>query len=562
MTRTSIVLPPEAPLAPSSSFYLSVGSPALALAPDGSVLVYVALIDGSRQLYRRDMGTGEIEPMLETNDAQGPFFSPDSQWVGFFAEGKLKKVRLEGGEPQVLANVIWGHGGEWGGDGFIYFGPTEAQGVHRVPAAGGSVEPVTIRAPDIFMHMWPSLIPGSEDLLVTRLAGYESIALAGVGSKEPPVVLVERGSAGRYAPTGHLVFVREGRLLAAPYDRDARRVTESPTVLFDDIRTEDEGASLAAWSNDGTLVYAPGSDVAAGRFAWIDREGNRDPVGLPTARYGAFAVSPDGSTLAYSAPEDEWSLWLYDLERRGAPQLLAPGTQGGRRREWNHPVWAEDGEALYATSRTSKGYSVFRIAIGGGRAPTEVIPPGAVGGVQIAPDGLIYETSSDIAYVPYGEEAGTLQLDQSRPIVASPDAQEAFASLSPDARWLAYMSDESGSWEIYVTSFPDAAIKRRVSFAGGEEPRWGPDGREIIYRFGSKWYSVGFADEPELTLGQPTLLFEGPFVNVFGYSWDMSSDGERFLVIENPDAGRPLTALVVVSNFFDELQRRVPSAER
>ena len=124
------------------------------------------------------------------------------------------------------------------------------------------------------------------------------------------------------------------------------------------------------------------------------------------------------------------------------------------------------------------------------------------------------------------------------------------------------MSDESGSWEIYVTSFPDAASKRRVSFAGGEEPLWSPDGREIVWRFGAKWYSVGFADEPELTLGQPTVLFEGPFINVFGYSWDMSSDGERFLVIENPDAGRPLTELVVVSNFFDELQRRVPTAEQ
>jgi len=561
MTRTSIVLPPEAPLAPPSSFYLSVGRPTLALAPDGSALVYVALIDGTRQLYRRDMATGEIEPMLETHDAQGPFFSPDSQWVGFFAEGKLKKVLLEGGEPLELADAILGFGGEWGGDGFIYFGPTEVQGVHRVPAAGGRVGSVTIRAPGVRTHLWPALIPGNEDLLVTRLITEESIAVARVGSKEPPVVLVEPGSAGRYTPTGHLVFVREGRLLAIPYDRDARRVTGSPTVLFDDIRTEDEGAPQAAWSNDGTLVYAPGSDVAAGRFVWIDREGNRDAVGLPMAKYGAFAVSPDGSTLAYSAREDEGSLWLYDLERRGAPQLLTPSPQGGQRRHWNSPVWTEGGEALYASGLTPKGYSAFRIPIDAAGAPVEVIPgPGAF--PETAPDGLIYGTGGDIVYVPHGEEAGTLHFDQSRPIVASPETQELFPALSPDATWLAYVSDESGTWEIYVTSFPDAAIKRRVSFAGGEEPRWSPDGREIIYRFGPKWYSVPFTDEPELTLGQPNLLFEGPFINVPGYSWDMSPDGERFLVVENPDAGRLLTELVVVSNFFDEIQRRVPTTER
>ncbi len=280
------------------------------------------------------------------------------------------------------------------------------------------------------------------------------------------------------------------------------------------------------------------------------------------ATYGAFAISPDGSTLAYSAREDEGSIWLYDLERRGAPQLLIPGTQEGQARDWFEPVWAEDGEALYAAGLTSKGPSIFHIAIkASARAPVEVIPPDA-DIPEVAPDGVIYSKDSDIAYVPYGEEAGTLKLDQSRPIVASPEALEQFPALSPDARWLAYMSDESGSWETYVTSFPDAAIRERISFAGGEEPRWSPDGREIIYRFGSKWYSVAFEAEPELTLGQPKLLFEGPFVNVPGYSWDLSPDGERFLVLENPDSGRPLTELVVVSNFFDELRRRVPSPER
>jgi serine/threonine-protein kinase len=258
MVRTSIVLPPEAPLAPPNSFCMSVGSPSLALAPDGSKLVYVALVDDTRQLYRRDMRTGKFQPMAGTEDAQGPFFAPDSQWVGFLAEGKMKKVRIEGGEPEELADVVWGHGGEWGTDGFVYFCPTEMQAVHRVPVAGGSVEAVTRRAPGEMMHLWPTLVPGNKHLLVTRIRGRTaSIGQARIGGEEPPATLFERGAWGRLTATGHLVIASEGRLLASPYHHATMQLIDAPTVLLEDVRTENSFTSNPRTADSESVGHYP-----------------------------------------------------------------------------------------------------------------------------------------------------------------------------------------------------------------------------------------------------------------------------------------------------------------
>jgi serine/threonine-protein kinase len=518
--------------------------------------VYVALAGETRQLFRRDMGTGEVAPIPGTQDAQGPFFSPDSEWVGFFAEGKLKKIRGGGDEAQVVADAVWGHGGEWGGDGFIYFCPTELRGISRVPSVGGSPELVTHRTPTDYMHVWPALVPGTRQILVSRvISGAESVAVARLGGEDPPTTLIA-GAAGRYAPSGHLVFARQGRLLASTYDVAKAQLIGQPAVMLEDVRTEDRGAVQATWSDDGTLVYARGGDARTARFAWIDREGGRVPLALPTARYGAFAVSPTGATLAYMDPESR--VWLHDLKRGGAPRLLT--TEGREsRRSWGGPAWEPDGRGLYLEATSPSGPGVFHFATEGSeRAPVQVVS-GFAQTVAATSAGIVYATKEGIVYLPRGETQEGLDPGRGQLVVAVPDTQMLFPAMSADERWLAYTSDESGHWEVYVTSFPDAGTKRRVSFAGGEEPRWRPDGRAILYRFGSQWYSVAFASDPELALGTPEVLFQGPYVNVDGYSWDMAPDGRRFLVLENPEMGRPLAELTVLTGFFDELRRRLPA---
>ncbi len=557
MVRSSIVLPTEAPLAPPGSFHLGISRVSLALSRDGRHLAYVALVDeGRRELWLHDMQTGETRSLPGTQDAQGPFFSPDGERLGFFAEGALKTVGVERGEPQPLTDVITGWGASWGTDGNIYFVPTEGQGVDRVSSGGGPVDEITTPAGDVFQHAWPTLLPGATRLFFSAHSfDRSSILTASVDTPEQPTMLVESGIMPLYAPTGHLVYGMDGNLLAAPLASGNEEVTGDPVVIFDDVLSElFFGTMQATFSETGTLVYAPGVDLSISEFIWVDREGRRSPLGLPPARYGQFALSPDGSSLAYQLMgRGQSQIALVDVDR-GVPRLLTSGHLDSR------PIWTPDGDALLFRRTTPEGGSpVHRLDVGDATQTTpEVVPAVENAGPWVAlDDGLIYQAGQDLYFAPYADDGSAVRVSERVPVRDSP-AQEIFAALSPNGRWLAYSSDVNGLWEIYVVSYPETTTVRRVSPAGGEAPRWSPDGSEIIYRFGMEWYAVSFMDEPQLRLGTPTLVLKGPYINVWGYSWELSSDGEQFLVLENPYLDRPITELVVITNFFDELKRRVP----
>ena len=553
MTRTSIVLPSDAPLAPPSSFHLAVGRRSLVLAPDGSFLVYVTWVDHTHQLYRRDMRSGATTPIVGTATAQGPFFSPDSEWVAFFADGRLKKVPLKGGEPEVLATAVWGYGGNWGDDGYVYFTPTEASGVYRVPENGGPVEPVTVLPDGIFMHTHPWLVPGTSELLFTSHTRGTSVAHWSIGPSQVPAVLLDRGHGAQVTPNGYLIFMDEGRMLAVRYDKGALKAGGVAKVVLDDVREDSKAGYMSAtFSNGGVLVYPPGSDINRSRFVWIDRRGNRLPLSLPVASYGDFEVSPDSRSLAYTLTEGlDSRIWIYDIER-GAGRPLTPGPRD------LSPSWSRTGDMVFYTSETSRGRGVSRISAQGSASAIEVLAPPTGSFGALAEAGLLYTNSRDIFLAPWADPWSAVDLHQARPILSS-QAQESFAALSPDEHWLAYMSDETGTWEIWVTDFPGTSIKRRVSTAGGEEPRWSPDGGQILWRFGVNWFSVAFEGGEEPKLGALTTVLSGPYINVPGYSWDGSRDGKRFLVLENEEASKPLTELVVIHDFFDEVERLVPS---
>ena len=225
------------------------------------------------------MRTGDIAPISGTGDAQGPFFSPDGEWVGFFSESKLKKVHIDGGEPEEIANAVWGYGADWG-DEHIYFAATENRPISRVSPAGGPVETVTSTPGAL-----PSLLPGGSELLITlrNLVG-RSVGVATIGVDRPTSPMLSCSGA-RYVPTGHLAYGAAGRLLVAPFDLLSMDVTGDSTVLIDDIRTENGGIAQATWSDGGTLVYAPGPDLSKGELVWLDREGNREPLGLPPGTF-------------------------------------------------------------------------------------------------------------------------------------------------------------------------------------------------------------------------------------------------------------------------------------
>ena len=334
--RLDLVLPAEAPLSPRNR------TPP-ALSPDGRRLVYVAQVDGRLHLYLRNMLTGETRAIPGTSDSHSPFFSPNGEWVGFFGEGKLKKVSLAGGEPVVLAEAPNPFGGAWGPDGTIYFNAHESEGLSRVSAGGGQVQTVT-QGQDV----WPDILPG-ETLLFSR--SFSSDGVYALRNGEIRRVL-SSGFHARYVQTGHLVYAEAGKLLAVPFDVATLEVTGPPVTLFEDLRTGANSFGVAhfALSQGGLLVYAPGQDAQVASLRWVDHQGKIEPLGFPPGIFGPFALSPDGKRLAVPIYEGAGTdIWLYDLARGTQTRFTYDLREDPRARK-STPRWTPDGEYIVYTS--------------------------------------------------------------------------------------------------------------------------------------------------------------------------------------------------------------------
>ena len=542
-----------------------VGQPSLALSPDGRNLVYVALQGETNRLVRRDMVTGTFHPMPGTEQARSPFFVPRRR-VGRLLRGRDPEEGLAG---RGRARRNWSASSR---------SPTEAPGgattsstsgrgqtgtLWSVPASGGSPRPIVPRG----RWAWPSFVTtqeGPEPLLISLSAGSRRSTIA-IGETGDPVSegqttahenLLSPGAFGRYAPTGHLLYVTPGALNAIRFDAGTRRTHGAPSTLIDDLWTDVFWSAQVTISREGTLVYAQGEHIPEGTFVWVDREGNGEAAGLPAGLYGGgFVLSPNGERLAYVVEHvDGTDLWVHEFDRGATTRL----TRGDDVRSL---AWLPDSESLYYSSTTPEGSRILWRPIEGDPVvvplPEEVESAGAIGTIA---EGNELVLKKDDELLAFSITTGPQEIrSEAMRTVEIPGL--AFPSLSPDGRWLAYTIFLTGRYEVVVCSYPDLTQRTQISVSGGEEPRWRGDGKEIAFRWESAWYSVDIATDPELQVGPPRKLFDGPYVNLRGFEWDLSPDGERFLVIENPEQDRPKRELTVITNFFDELGRRLPSED-
>jgi serine/threonine-protein kinase len=559
--RLTINLPDHALLTPVASLPPPAdGRPSLALSRDGRRLVYVALVGGETRLFARDMTTAEVGPIPGTDGASAPFLSPDGEWVAYFANGKLKKTALATGETMVLTDAQ-GPGGAWSDDDLLYFNLNEGGGIHSIAAGGGNT---TRRIAG--QSLWPEALPDGRGLLFSDLRGGVFLF------KDDRIERLCRGSYPHYSPSGHLLVSELGKLLAVPFDLGAAKVTGPAVTVLQDLRTEIFGGAQYTLSRDGMLVYVAGADSQVASLVWVDRHGRAEPLGFPPAAYGPFDISPDGRTLAVPVFEGGAAdLWLYDIPR-GAGTRLTFQTKGEPRINTG-PRWAPDGNGIIYTSywQAEGGGPGLRSALFwkavDGREAVQLTPddvPMRPAAGSFAPDGSVlalYATSPDTGF-----DLWSLRLHGlDRSTAASPTAEvflrtsflEAFPRFSPDGKWIAYMSDESGRREIYVRQYPGAGGKVQVSTVGGLRPTWHPSGRELFYQLRNQWYAVEVAPSTPFRVGRPRLLFEGPYISVPGFSWALAPDGERFLVLENPEQFRARRELTVVTRFFDEVRRRI-----
>jgi Tol biopolymer transport system component len=568
--RTAPVAPPvmRFTLAPPAGgeFATHVGAAAV-LSPDGTRMAYVLQKGEQSQLYVRNLDQTQTSPLPETEGASIPFFSPDGRWVAFFAEGKLKKVAVTGGTPVTLCDAPDARGGDWGPDNTILFTPTPNSPLERVSANGGTPETVTklneSPEPDSRSHRWPSFLPGGKEALfnVVYHAGdpldHSDIAAVSLATGKYQV-LIRGGSYPRYVPGGFVVYVAGTDMLAVPFDASGSRVTGPPVTIIHGVETQPySGGAEYSFSESGTLLYLPKSSqpTPKSRLVWVDRKGAVQPITTTPHAYADPRVTPDGKRIVVGIKDTTPGVWLYDVTRSTLGPLATEGGDGG-------PILTPDGQnVIYNSVRNgSEGLWMRRVDGSGGEqnftATTMLQAPGSV-----SQDGKLLAYTQGTATQSVLMVLPLMGSHTPRPLLAGP-GNRAAAAFSPDGRWIAYVSDESGQSEVYVAAASGQGGKWQISSEGGAEPLWARDGRELFYRSGNKMMAAAVSTGTTFSAAKPRELFEGDFAHRGGPTinlapdYDISPDGRRFLMVQpvGPATVTAAPGLHVVLNWFRELR--------
>jgi eukaryotic-like serine/threonine-protein kinase len=535
--------------------------PSVALPPDGADLVYVATQGGTQQIYLRAMDSLETKPIAGTEGAIGPFFSPDGQWLGFFADGKLKKIPVSGGAAQILADVQVPYGASWGNRGMIVFTPTQG-GLQQLSEAGGVGQPLTHLVNGEDGHLWPELLPGSKAVLfVLAPQGAIGVDVIGTGERRN-LIQGQAGTMPRYALSGHLVYGQAGNLMAVPFDVQHLKVTGTAVPVVENVLQSTLGPAQYSVSATGSLVYLPGgAQVSQSKLVWVSRNGAEQPLAAPARDYDQPRLSPDGHRVAVDLRENgATQVGLYDLARDTLARLTFEGNVN------QYPVWTPDGRRIvFQSNRGGPSDLFWQMADGSGGLEPLMNNENGVVPMSWSSDGqalAVVELLPDSRF-----QLSVLRMSDRKTQPFLQPGYEDAPQFSPDGRWLAYVSNESGRKEIYVQPYPGPGGKWQISTEGGSEPMWNPKGKELFYRSGDngdKMMAVDISTQPGFVAGKPRQLFEGKYLPdpYARANYDVSPDGQRFLMLKpSEQLGAAPTQINVVLNWFEELKRLVPTGK-
>jgi Tol biopolymer transport system component len=542
------------------------GSARFAVSPDGSRIVMAARHqDGETRLWMRTLQSMEWRALSNTEGAAQPFWSPDSRHIGFFAQRKLKKVDVSSGLLQTLADAPSSRGGTWGRENTIVFAPTPVSGLHRVSSSGGDAQPLTQveGAESDRGYAWPHFLPDGRTVLFSSFAPGDSPgASESNGSARSGLyllslatgdrrLLVEGAGAGIFAQ-GFLLFIRGPELMAQPFDLVRAELTGVARSISGAERVGGvtAGGGFTA-SENGILVHRTGGPVPS-QLIWFDRNGEARGAASASGNYQQFSISPDGRRVAVGRSDDQGTtahLWLIELDRQLVSRLTSSPSYDAS------PLWFPDGQRVAFVARRN-GQHMLCVTDANSDGQEQVLhKAGQIANLEdVSPDArfLIYSTVSSRT----GSDLWLLTLADDRKNAdgkPQPLFQSAFnesdGRLSPDGRWVAYVSDESGRDEVYVRSFPPAGGRWQITAEGGNHPRWRRDGRELFFVSADRaLHAVDVRDHPPFQSGAPRMLF--PMRHADEYQ--VSADG-RFLARTRMD-DRGSTALQVVVNWIEELQ--------
>jgi len=565
VTRFSIALPDDQALT-------RIGRHNIAVSPDGQNIVYVA----NNQLYLRGIGDLEARPIPGTNqDVNTPFFSPDGQWIGFYAvpEARLKKIAIAGGAAVTIGDVMNPFGASWGPDDRILVGQGPG-GIVRVSANGGTPEALVKVESGELAH-GPQMLPDGEHVLFTLAQGaaptrwdQAQIAVQSLESGER-TVLVNGGSDARYLPTGHIVYAVGNDLLAVPFDARSRRATSGPITILGDVARSspnNTAATFLSFSPSGVLAYFRGEGFIEDRLnlALVDRKGISVALPMPAQAYLEPRVSPDGKQLAVQIQSDnnDRNIWIYDIAGAAAARRL---TFGGLD---TSPAWTPDGRRIvFASTIRDNNVNAIYWQPSDGTGSAERLTdlranPQATGTLRVSAHGnVVYRDAGgegDIWMLPLADR-------KPRAIIEGPSNQ-AQANISPDGRWIVYTSQESRRDEIYVQPLPPTGAKYQIATTNGAHPLWSRDGKQIFYleylaaTVRARLMSIDVRTDSGFAYGNPTRIFEGVWA-IGAWPYDVMPDGRFVALLRAGEAAQDSETnpeIRVTLNWFAELRQRVP----
>ena len=533
--------------------------PTVAISPDGTQVAYVAIRSGIPELYLRPMNGLEARVIRDTRGATGPFFSPDGQWLGFFADGKLKKVSMTGGVVVTLTEtgrVSAGGAGDWAPDDTIVF--LSSRGVSMIPAGGGQARDLTTpeQKAAAAIRSVAFLPDGKTLLVVSSVRGASTVNESSIevltiktGQRK---TLMSGSTYARYLPSGHMVFMQAGTLMAVPLDLTRLELSGSPVEVMSGIRQQQyTGVGAFSCSRGGTCVYLAGGAATSRTIALVDRSGVARPLPLQPRSYTHPRFSPTGDRISWWLEQFRCDIEVYDMARGTVARLTSDYD--------NHfPIWSPDGRRITYITGKGDGYEIVsKLANGSGseeRLPGSPQNLSAVAPLSWSPLGVLaFVDRGQIWLLPRAGEG------QPRPFESSKFTETAPA-FSPDGRWLAYVSDESGRVEVYVRPSQGSEEKYPISSGGGSTPVWARSGRELFFRNGDRMMVVDVGTTPAFTAGRPRLLFTGAFIRRGNdaASYDVSPDGKSFVMINSGEDDRAAGQITAVFNWFEELKQRVP----
>jgi serine/threonine protein kinase/Tol biopolymer transport system component len=542
LIATSIWFRNSKPVEQTMYFSAPVPFPAreIAISPNGHTIAVLGYLEsaGKNALWVYELGSQTAMNLADTEGATYPFWSPDGRYLAFFADGKLKKLEISGGPVQIICDAPSGRGGTWNRDGVIVFTPDARSGVglYHVSAAGGEVTALSKldKSRQELSHRWPMFLPDGTHYLymATNFAGQKSADAIFVGSLDSNEkhFVVEASANAAYAAPGYLLFYRDRTLFAQPFDLKRFALTGEAKVVLTDLQYQPQvKRALFDASENGLLVAQTGSGVALSQPIWFDRKGKElGVVGKPDV-YGNVSIAPNGKSIAASITDiasQNTDIWTYDLQHGNSKRLTFDPAQD------SVPIWSPDASQLVFASNRRDFNDLYVKSSDGAQEEKNVLQHSDI-------DKFPNDWSKQGKYIFYKQGTDFW-------FVSLPDLKDSLflkapsvlrnGQFSPDGKWVAYASNETGKWEIYVTSFPAPHGKWQVSFGGGEQPRWRGDGKELFYLSpDGKVMAVAVTTGANFDSGTPVILFQAtprqpiPVYDLFVY--DVSRDGQRFLII-------------------------------